>query len=90
MVTLKLPTDDDIARLIQAAGESGEPLLVDIGDTVYELDVNAIIADVDDDLDSGQPDAILGIIGIGASAEPTDVARRKHEYLADAFDTRSK
>lgn len=31
-------------------------------------------------------DSILNIIGIGASDEETDVARHKHEYLADAAE----
>ena len=30
-------------------------------------------------------DAILNIVGIGASAEPTDVARHEREYLAEAY-----
>jgi hypothetical protein len=33
-------------------------------------------------------DAILNIIGIGESAEPTDIARHEREYLADAHDPR--
>jgi len=32
-------------------------------------------------------DAILNIIGIGESAEPTDIARHEREYLADAHDS---
>ena len=34
------------------------------------------------------PDAILNIVGIGASAEPTDVARYEREYLAEAAERR--
>ncbi len=30
-------------------------------------------------------DAILNIVGIGESAEPTDVARHEREYLAEAY-----
>ena len=30
-------------------------------------------------------DALLNIIGIGASAEPTDIARDEQEYLAEAY-----
>ena len=32
-----------------------------------------------------QHDALLNIIGIGESAEPTDVARDEQEYLAEAY-----
>lgn len=35
---------------------------------------------------TGAGDTLLNIIGIGESAEPTDVAERKHEYLAEAYD----
>lgn len=30
-------------------------------------------------------DTLLHIIGLGASAEPTDIARNKQEYLAEAY-----
>lgn len=30
-------------------------------------------------------DALLNIIGIGESAEPTDIAREEQEYLAEAY-----
>lgn len=36
------------------------------------------------------PDAILNIIGIGASAAPTDVARHEQEYLAEAYASESR
>lgn len=36
------------------------------------------------------PDAILNIIGIGASAEPTDVARDEQHYLAEAYTAASR
>lgn len=35
------------------------------------------------------PDAILRLKGLGASAEPTDIARHKHAYLAHAYDQTS-
>src|SRR3712207_3159307 len=34
---------------------------------------------------SGERDAILNIVGIGESAEPTDIARHEREYLAEAY-----
>jgi len=89
MVTVKIPPDTDIARLIRAAEESGESLLVEMGERVYELDVHAV--ELDSDIgDDEQPDAILGIIGLGSSAEPTDISRHKRAYLADAFDSTPK
>ena len=32
------------------------------------------------------PDAILNIVGIGESAEQTDIAQHKRAYLAEAYD----
>ncbi len=32
-----------------------------------------------------EEDALLNIIGIGASTEPTDIARDELEYLAEAY-----
>lgn len=32
-------------------------------------------------------DAILTLIGLGASEEPTDIARQEQQYLADAIDS---
>jgi hypothetical protein len=37
-----------------------------------------------------QPDRVLDIIGIGASAEDTNIARYKDEYLAEAADRRDR
>jgi excisionase family DNA binding protein len=33
-------------------------------------------------------EALLNLIGIGSSAEPTDVAKHKDEYLAEAYEAR--
>jgi hypothetical protein len=35
-------------------------------------------------------DSILNIIGIWESDEPTDVAKYKHEYLAEAYETKPR
>jgi hypothetical protein len=37
---------------------------------------------------SAERDSILNIIGIGESAEPTDIAHHKHEYVAEAYDVK--
>ena len=37
-----------------------------------------------------EADAILNIIGIGESAEPTDIARHELEYLAEAFAPKTR
>jgi hypothetical protein len=35
-------------------------------------------------------DSILNIIGIGTSGEESDIARYKHEYLAEAYEVKNK
>lgn len=37
-----------------------------------------------------EQDAILNIVGIGASSEPTDIARHEREYLAEAYTPRPR
>ena len=39
---------------------------------------------------SEQRDSLLNIIGIGESAEPTDIARDEQEYLARAYAPRCR
>lgn len=34
-------------------------------------------------------DPLWNVVGIGSSAEPTNIARYKHEYIADAYDHRN-
>ena len=35
-------------------------------------------------------DSLFRLAGIGHSAEPTNIAEHKHDYLADAFDDRQR
>lgn len=32
-------------------------------------------------------DSLFDIVGMGASQEPTDIARHKHEYIAEAIES---
>lgn len=34
-----------------------------------------------------EPDSILNIIGIGASAEPTDIGSNKQQHVAEAYES---
>lgn len=83
---LTVRPDSELGRVLRRAVDAGEPVIVDTGDAVYELDVScsastgASVAE--------EPDALLGIIGIGASAEPTNIARDKDAYLAETLDPR--
>ena len=64
-----------------------ESVLVDTGEAVYELEVSPVEPAGESSVDQ-TPDGILNIIGIGASQEPTNIARHKRAYLADALDPR--
>ncbi|HUG13526.1 MAG TPA: hypothetical protein VMM78_00795 [Thermomicrobiales bacterium] len=88
MATLRIAPDSDLAQLLRECAESGESLLIDTGDRVYQVTVRATMPRIPDTIDgSVKPDAVLGIIGIGASEEPTDISRHKRAYLAEAFDS---
>lgn len=58
---------------LEALGERGEPEFETLGSSPLK----------------GQPvtedDPLWKIIGIGQSSGPTDVSRRKHDYLAEAY-----
>lgn len=46
-------------------------------------------ADLDKDSDwesTSEDDPLWRIVGIGESTGPTDVSRRKHDYLAEAYE----
>jgi hypothetical protein len=79
----------EISRLAHEVAQSGVPVL--LKDDGEEL---AILMPASKSRQrSGLPDpsaatgdSLLNIIGIGESHEPTDVARHKHEYLAEAYE----
>jgi hypothetical protein len=80
--------ESELGLGLRQAVAGGETVIVDAGDAVYELDVqtasaNHLIVTEDD-----EPDAILGIIGLGSSTEAMSIARDKDRYLAEAFDPR--
>lgn len=85
---LNVEPDSELSVVLRQAAVAGEPVFVDTGETVYELDVFPAPELGDVVAESTEPDAILGIIGIGSSAEPTDIARDKDRYLAESFDPR--
>jgi hypothetical protein len=85
---LTVRPESDLSLVLRQAVAAGEPVIVDTGEAVYELDVFPA-TDPDAAVSDGtEPDAILGIIGIGSSEEPTTIARDKDRYLAEAFDPR--
>lgn len=86
---IKVNPDSELGLVLKRAAASGEPVLVETDDAVYELDVVAA--------DSGptteglvEDDAVLHLIGIGSSDEPTSIRREKDALLADAYEPRPR
>ena len=77
---ITIDSTSDLARLIRAIAAQREPLLVDIGDEGYELRVRVRRATTN----SPEQDSFFNIIGISTEGEPTDIARDKRAYVADA------
>ena len=79
--------ESELGAALKRASVQHEPILVLVGDESFEVDVfetHTVAAP----LDAPEPDSILSIIGIATSAEPSDIARYKDEYVADAYDYR--
>jgi hypothetical protein len=77
-----------LGEVLRDAAASGEAISVEAGEELFELDVLPVPrAFIETDEES---DAILGIIGILDEGEPTDIARFKDRYIADAIERRSE
>jgi hypothetical protein len=80
----------DVLRLVQEVARSGVPVIL-----ARDGDELAILTPASKPKDAARPggddadeaDSLLNIIGIGESAEPTDIAKHKHEYLAQAYES---
>lgn len=67
-------------------------MLVDTGEEVIEIrDISTRPAVREDDASAvEEPDAILELIGMLESREPSNIAEFKDQYLADAIDPRPR
>jgi hypothetical protein len=87
---IDISTMPEVARLAEIVAQSGRPHLLHRGDTVV-----AEIRPPRASRNAGprrrrtpslpEGDALLGMIGLGATEQPTDIAHRKREYLAEAY-----
>ena len=77
-------------------GSELDRILREAGETPVELEQRGVryrVTRVDDSVESKpsrsavDSDSVLSIIGLGASREPTSIARHEREYLADAIDS---
>ena len=80
----------DILKLVREVARTGVPVILGQGEeelavllpaSKHEHDARTVGGDAD------EADSLLNIIGIGESAEPTDIAKYKHEYLAQAYES---
>jgi hypothetical protein len=81
--------DSELVLALRRAAVDREPVLVDTGEQVFEIGVVSSRPVVTDE-DADEPDAILNLIDIVDTSEPSDIARYKDQYLADAINPRSR
>lgn len=81
----------ELARVVEVARRSGRDVtLVRGGEEVAVITPIGFIEPGDEASADDEPDSILNLIGIGDSGEPTNIARFKDEYLAEAYETKRR
>jgi hypothetical protein len=80
--TFRVEPGSDAESLLKAADDA--PVEIEAGRSRYLL--TRLQDAPEDECDPVEPDSILNLIGIWASDEPTDIANRKREYLAEAIE----
>jgi hypothetical protein len=90
---IEIDPDSEIGAALQRAAANGEPLRLTMGTITYLLVDAQPDTLLEDDRSRAserrlvdEPDAILSLIGIAGTGEPTDIARHKREYIADAIE----
>ena len=84
-----ISSESELGQKLRDAAEDGEPIVIDTDDAQYEVEVH-LRWDVEDSGEPSEPDAILELIGILESREPSNIAEFKDQYLADAIDPRPR
>ena len=84
-----ISSESELGRALREAAAAGEPIVIDTDDAQYDIHIS-VRRDAERPRTTDEPDAILGIIGILESAEPSNVAHYKDQYIADAIDPRSR
>lgn len=80
--TIHIEPGSDAESLLKEADKA--PVEIEAGGSRYLL---TRLGDTpEDERAPEEPDSILNIIGIGASDEPTNIAKHKREYLAEAIE----
>jgi hypothetical protein len=85
--TIKARPRSELALVVRRAAAAGEPILIDTGDIVYVVEVHPASAT---DAAGVQRDTLFKLVGVADGDEPTDIARYKDEYLAEAYEPRRR
>ncbi|HEX5164769.1 MAG TPA: hypothetical protein VFV93_05180 [Thermomicrobiales bacterium] len=80
-------SESELAQTLRKAAASGESIIIETDDAQYEIDIR-VRWDAENADASDEPDAILELIGIVESREPSNIAEFKDQYIADAIDPR--
>lgn len=77
---------------LKRAARDHQLVLVNTGEEVIAIGAVSTRPAVDDadEKESEEPDAILELIGMLESREPSNIAEFKDQYLADAIDPRHR
>src|SRR5688500_9419075 len=87
---IDISTMPDVLRLAEAVRRSGVGHVLKRGEeTLALLTPVAPKRSRRRSASSAERDALLNIIGIGASTEPTDIAQHERRYLAEAYESRA-
>ncbi|MGI8550621.1 MAG: hypothetical protein ACR2PL_07480 [Dehalococcoidia bacterium] len=89
---LSVSADSELAKYFKDAEQRATPLVVDTGEETYHVSVRRFA----DKEPRGKKrssrarglthdDSLWSVVGIGKSAEPTDVSSKKHKYLAEGI-----
>jgi hypothetical protein len=89
--TIFLEPDSELARAIHAAVDLDIDVFVETDGMRYRLNRIDVETDPEDEWhrpEGFDPKRVLNLIGIGASADETNVAEFKDQYIADSIDHR--
>jgi hypothetical protein len=80
--------DSELALVVRSAVTDG-PVLLELDENVYELEIRPAAMHSQPGEESRR-DSLFNIIGLSQTGEPTDIARHKDEYLAEAYTPRKR
>jgi hypothetical protein len=88
-IVVHISSESELAQTLREAAATGQPIIIDTDDAQYDIDIY-VRWDAEHSGAPDESDAILGLIGIAASSEPSNIALYKDQYIADAIDPRPR